>query len=330
MEIDNIDRKILYALHENARASISSLAKKSNLTRETVRYRINKLQDAGIIKGTIAKINMSFFCEGVGTVLFKLTRSDEKKFKEIIEFLKNHNSINWIAELCGSADIVITLLYKNTKDLAEKISEIVEYMGNNLKDHKLSLYVTEYKFDRKDIIIHNVKQACIRPNISFGEKKKLKIKLDDIDIKIISTLAENCRIKNKEIAKTLSVSEDVVRLRIKRLEKFQVIFGYTAVLDLNKFGLESYYINLKIDKMNKEMISKIRFFAQDNPYVGYCTRIAGEYNLVISLYAKSREHFREMFTNMRTYFGENLTDYEFQLNMQEVKEIFLPPQFLEK
>jgi len=133
--LDKIDKKLLCRLHQNARSPISRIGRSTGLTREIVSYRMKKLEEEGVIKAYIAKINQSFFCEGVGTVLFKLTKFDEQRLKDILEFLRRHKAVNWIAELSGTADIVITLLYRNSEDLADTISEIIHFIGNNLKEH---------------------------------------------------------------------------------------------------------------------------------------------------------------------------------------------------
>jgi DNA-binding Lrp family transcriptional regulator len=327
--LDNIDKKLLYRLHLNARSPISQIARNTGLTREVVAYRMKKLEQEGVIKAYVAKINQSFFCEGIGTVLFKLAKFDEKRLQEILDFLKAHPAINWIAQLSGTADIVITLLYKNSEALANTLSEIIHFMGHNLKEHHLSLYITEYKFERQGIINFKSPEYPPEPVISFGEYEKQKITLDKQDILLLKELAKNCRIKNIELAERTGLSEDVVRLRIKKLEQKKVIFGHTITLDINKFGLEAYYLTLQIEQMTKEMIAKIAYYAHRNPYIGYCARTAGRYNLVISLYARNRQHFNELLLDMRKHFGTQLADYEFQLNLQEHKEIFVPENFIE-
>lgn len=49
--MDETDTRLISALRHNARASLSELAARLNLTRATVRARINKLQDNGDIVG---------------------------------------------------------------------------------------------------------------------------------------------------------------------------------------------------------------------------------------------------------------------------------------
>ena len=49
LKIDMKDRKILYQLDINARQSISEIAKKVRLNKNTVKYRIERLEREGLI-----------------------------------------------------------------------------------------------------------------------------------------------------------------------------------------------------------------------------------------------------------------------------------------
>ena len=57
MNIDDIDRKILKLLQENARVSLKTIAEKTFLSSPAVSARIEKLERDGIIAGYHAQVN---------------------------------------------------------------------------------------------------------------------------------------------------------------------------------------------------------------------------------------------------------------------------------
>lgn len=57
------------------------------------------------------------------------------------------------------------------------------------------------------------------------------IRLDDLDMRLITLLARDARVSNRTIAGQLGVSEGTVRVRIKRLQAEQLI-AFTAVTGL--------------------------------------------------------------------------------------------------
>lgn len=58
IDLDDVDREILYALQENARAfSSGDIAERTATSSSTVRKRIQRLENAGIIKGYTAEVD---------------------------------------------------------------------------------------------------------------------------------------------------------------------------------------------------------------------------------------------------------------------------------
>jgi Lrp/AsnC family transcriptional regulator for asnA, asnC and gidA len=76
---------------------------------------------------------------------------------------------------------------------------------------------------------------------SFGETKKHQettIRLDPVDIKILSILQENCKLSYRKLGNMLGLSGVIVASRIKNLEQKGLLKGYTAILDPVKLGYD--------------------------------------------------------------------------------------------
>lgn len=318
--MDSIDKKILLALLKNARAPVSQIAKTPRLTREIVRNRIPKLVESGVIKAFVARVNQSAFCEGIANLTLKLHRIDQKRFVELISQLRQCSQVNWITELCGTADVMCTLAFTDLENLSSLVAQISDLVGTNLQDHQLSLYINEIKFDRSGLICEKGKSVPARA-------KKLdhnSISLNKEDLVILSFLATDCRVKNVGLSEKAKISQDAVRLRIRNLEKKGIIQGYTIVLDTSKLGYEGYQIGLRMEQMTPEVLEKIAVYAFENPYITFCARTSGKHNVMLAMEAKDREHFKSMLQDMRSQFKGILTNYEFQLSLAEHKEVFLP------
>jgi DNA-binding Lrp family transcriptional regulator len=62
--------------------------------------------------------------------------------------------------------------------------------------------------------------------------------LDDTDVKILKTLAEDARLSSRQVAKQCDISIGTVLARTKKMEIEGVIKGYTVLLDQEKLGYE--------------------------------------------------------------------------------------------
>ena len=321
--LDATDTKVVLALLQDARAPISRLAKRTGLSREIIAYRMKRLQEKQVIKGYLARVNQAVFCAGVGTLLCKLVHCPAQRHAELRGFLDRHPAVNWVAELCGAADLAITFLYKDTQDLARVAAEITDFMGVSLKEHALSLYIDEYKFDRSGLLgeVHEP----VAP-VSFRQAD-LPV-LDADDTIILSALATQCRLTNADIAKQTVITEDMVRLRIKKYERQGLINGYTLALGENELGFESYYMGLQFRQMDSKTAQKIKQYSQMTPWIVFSARTAGRYDVVLTITVRDREHFREVLQDIKDTFSATLENYEFHLHLQDLKELFLPAGFL--
>jgi DNA-binding Lrp family transcriptional regulator len=323
MTLDSADKKILLSLINNSRSPVSVIAKETHLSREIVNYRMSKLEQEGIITGYIARINQPLFCSGVALMTCKIIRSNVQRFKEIISFIQKHPSINWCIETCGMYDLQLTILYDTPQDLANTVTDISNFIGNNLKEHDISLYIDEYKFDRSGLITGKEQPYIKHKTVTFNKDKK--IDLDSIDIALIAILSKDCRTKNIDMSKDLKISEDTVRLRIKNSEKKGIIAGYTLSISEEKLGFEAYQIGVKIEQMTDQAINKIKYYALTNPYLVFCVRTSGKYNIIMNIHAKNRQHFNEIMLDIRSNLPE-IIDYQFELNMKTHKEVFVPEE----
>ena len=65
---------------------------------------------------------------------------------------------------------------------------------------------------------------------------KLIEKNDDVDIRILSVLQEDCRLSFNKIARKLGISVGTAFNHVKSLEKKGILKGYTAIVDSGKLG----------------------------------------------------------------------------------------------
>lgn len=65
-----------------------------------------------------------------------------------------------------------------------------------------------------------------------------RLRIDDVDRKILSELLRDCRRSYRSLARRAGISVGTVLSRIRRLEKAGIIKGYSALLDHEKLGYQ--------------------------------------------------------------------------------------------
>jgi DNA-binding Lrp family transcriptional regulator len=95
---------------------------------------------------------------------------------------------------------------------------------------------------RNVYIISSCLNRRLKIRFRNGASESLKLetstlkKVDELDIRILSLLQEDCRLSFNKIANKLGVSVGTAFNHVKNLEKNGVLKGYTAVLDSGKLG----------------------------------------------------------------------------------------------
>ncbi len=147
----------------------------------------------------------------------------------------------------------------------------------------------------------------------------MKPKIDEIDRKILRFLQEDGKMKIKEIANELNMSNTPIFERIKRLEKEELITGYSA--QVNKeglgFGLVA-FCTVSLEKHHKEFIEQFEKDVAELEEVIECYHIAGMFDYLLKIYVKDMVAYQEFIAN-RLASLENIGRVNSSFVMTEVK-----------
>jgi Lrp/AsnC family transcriptional regulator, leucine-responsive regulatory protein len=148
IKLDEKDKKIIRELQTNARQSISTIAKKTKLPRDVVKYRIKKLEENRVIRHYKAVIDpkvLGFnFYVYVGFTLLNLAPEEEKAF---ISFLSSNKNITYVAKNSGKWDFSIGICAHDYTEFDEVLHEIRKKFGSIIKEYDAAPVIKDYKYD---------------------------------------------------------------------------------------------------------------------------------------------------------------------------------------
>ncbi len=111
--------------------------------------------------------------------------------------------------------------------------------------------------------------------------------LDKIDLQIIHLLQKDAKMKIKEIAAGLNMTNTPIFDRIKKLEQAEVITGYSAKVDKEKVGLHLVaFCSITLDKHNQSNIKQFELEVKKLEEVIECYHIAGMVDYLLKVVAK--------------------------------------------
>ena len=123
--LDKLDRKILSLLKENSRASFAEMGRSIGLSASSVRERIQRLTDSGVIQKFTIELNQEHLgFELQAFILIKLFSGKLKKFITIVnEFEEVQNSYR----VTGSQNVLMKVTLKDQKHLQNFLDKIMVF-----------------------------------------------------------------------------------------------------------------------------------------------------------------------------------------------------------
>ena len=168
-------------------------------------------------------------------------------------------------------------------------------------------------------------------NMRFTQylKTEKEINPDIKDKKILYWLSENSRNTYTQIAKKVGLSKDSIKYRIKNLEKKGIIQGYLSVIDVSKFGYNTYHLFLQLNQINKEIRAKLIETLKLYSFVKAIIEFSGKYDFEISLVAGNIMELDEIITLLMEDISQYLSDYQILVISKNYVSRVFPGTFLE-
>lgn len=252
MKLDKIDRRIIKELLKNGRAKYADIGEATGAGSSTIRWRIKRLEEEGMIVGYTCLPNIEYFKLNMAIFFIKTSRDS----KDVASDLKRQSSLTSIVITFGDSNIVCRGVFKGLGDLL-KLKEDISIIDG----------VSEV-------------QTCItHKGIGMGgeippELIQTTDKLDKKDARLLEELIKDARIGYTELGRILKMNASTTRLRTMRLVDAGVIRKFTARVDLTKRGQSPAFLRIKTEggKTGEiiERLGKIPEVVMALPCIGEC------------------------------------------------------------
>ena len=119
--------------------------------------------------------------------------------------------------------------------------------------------------------------------------------LDEIDAAIVAALRADGRLSMRALAERLHISRANTYTRVQRLEREQVITGYTATVDPYRCGYDvAAYVYVKVDQHSwKDLRRRIL----ELPGVEHGALVSGEHDIVLLVRTRDTAALRDLVLN---------------------------------
>ncbi len=314
--LDLLDRKIMYELDLDARASASQIARRLRKSKETVNFRINRLLSEGCIKAFYSIFNTSLLGWTYYKLYVKFKDMAPAKEKEFFEYVSRQPHVAYLARTEGYYDCVFLVMAKSISQMSQFMAPFMRRYGDHIAQKDLVTFITAHRFNQKFLFAGGRREDwTYSPELGSYQ-------LDATDKKLLSALSNDARASLLELSKKTGADAGTVQYRMQKLKRDKVILAFVSAPDFDRLGLQFIQINIsmKDPTFSKQVIS---YFDSTNRCL-YAGELLGKFDIMIEIHMENGQRLREILGSFREKFVGKYSDYDVSTITHEYVVIWSP------
>ncbi len=133
IDIDDLDYQVLKLISQNSRMQTIEIAEKLNTTAVTIKNRIKKLKESGII--TAFRVNIDLSKLGYQRYKVDIILRDYNKLQKIINYIEKNPNLDEVIQSVGYADLEFIFILNNANQLHEITKDLEIKFPNTIKNY---------------------------------------------------------------------------------------------------------------------------------------------------------------------------------------------------
>lgn len=127
INFSEFDQRLLTLLTEDARLTVSELAKRLGASRLTVQNHMQQLERQKVIQGYTVKLHQAFLRQQVAAHM--LIATDQKLIAPVVRALEKIAEVHTLYSISGEYDLVAELRAASTAQLDEAMDKVTQITG---------------------------------------------------------------------------------------------------------------------------------------------------------------------------------------------------------
>jgi DNA-binding Lrp family transcriptional regulator len=166
--LDDVDKKLLYALNQSARMPVTEIAHKIKHPLHIVHYRLKQMQKDNIIQGFRPKINVQKLGLQWHLMLISFNSVSEDRIKTFIAYCRQHKQVYYVTNTVGKYNVMLDVHVNNTQEFRELLFDIKDAFQD-----VILLYESILVFD--ELLITYIPPIVLEDNdLNISKRKKFK------------------------------------------------------------------------------------------------------------------------------------------------------------
>jgi len=300
---DAKDKEILFELLQDCTQATSKIAKKVKLPRQTVDYRIKKLEKEKVIKKYTINVDYQKLGYNRHSLYLDMKSISHEEVNKYLKLVTDIQEVSCCYMLHGASKwkLYISVWTKTIERYDEIQTRIMSKFKKYIKNYLSFQGVRSYTY------------LARRLNPKAKAKVDIKHKMDNIELKpidwkLIKLLKKNSRTPVVDLAKKLKVSVNTIMRRTKWLKDKEIIERFYPILHMRKLGYTEYTFISRIDpSYDKELQNFLEYTRKDNRFI-IVIKAVGYVNLYYAFIVKDGNELHEITSKVEDVLGDGLLE----------------------
>lgn len=314
MDITELDKKILFQLDLDGRASYSQIGRNIGTTAQVVKYHVENLLDRGKIKNFWAfvdyeKAGYSFFW----AYWLKFAGLTKEKEEEIYSYFKQAKNMPIVMRCSGYADAMICITTKDVFSHNEILKDYSAKFGKYTAMIEMVVGLGFESYPRSYLLNQENEKRLIYA--SGGTPGFVKI--SEIEKKMISLLQMDGRLEFVKVADFLDISVSYANETFKKLVEKGVIAKTAMTLDYAALEMRAYRVLFRLLQFDEKRLAELHDFCVTQPNIKNYIPVMGNWQLMLDIEVENDEQLGDLIRKMRYAFK----DVIHEVAVAEIKKI---------
>lgn len=316
IRLDKLDKDLLFELTSNCRQSNSIIGRKLRRSKQTILYRMKRLEEEKIITAYNALIDFRVLGFNSIRVYFKLRNITPDKEGEMYADMKSNDLFLWTVNLEGDIDIGFYVWIRTISQFYEQWERFFKKYRQYILRQEVYLSINMIHYPVKILKMPKEVDEWV-----VGRNNALE-KIDEVDFKILKILSREANKPIVEISKQSGISAKLAAYRIKKLEEKKIILAYNAIIDETKIGYSMYKIDFYL--FNHSKITQMIEYARQHPNIKNVMKTVGGPDFEIEVMVKDINELKSMVDDIRTRFSDVIDYWRYNRFVKTIKQVYLP------
>ncbi len=318
MKLTSKEKDIISCIELRAKLEVDQIRKETGYRDHSIRYCLKRLTDREVIS-VVPVINVLSMGYTMHNIYFSLSSESKNLKNKIVQALQNAPEVLWIAEFGGDYQFVIGICVRHFMRMSSFLQELAERFGNVFFEKSVASQFAAYFMPRRYL---TSKKFKTEPLPIFHECERVKV--DDLDKKILSALSTQGHVSHRQIALKLGMPLSSFELRIKRLEKEKVIMGYVLGFNASLAGMQDYKFLIYGKGINVQLGRKIFAFAKEHRNVTLFVQTFGAWDFELNVEVQSAEDVVRVRQELYEYCGNDILSVKVLPKFKDLKFLTHP------